>query len=286
MPLITASVGRSGINNPGDVRIVQTLLNQQVQSLGLKPLVVDGAVGPKTISAIEAFQRRIGFALPDGKVDPGGRTFKALNAGGAGAAPAAPASSAGTVPGAIRDPAWPPKPNFPPLVNNDVRASIFGKFEYVAEPKPDNAENIRILGDWVHKNIVMVSVDMGPNLGARKMQFHRLASGQLTKLWADWKEAGLLDRVLTYGGSFVPRFVRKSKTTLSNHSFGSAFDINMKQNPLGKVPALVGDEGCVRELVGIANNKGVTTGCPYPTDPPCDCSPTGYGWGERLVAVL
>jgi hypothetical protein len=34
------------------------------------------------------------------------------------------------------------------------------------------------------------------------------------------------------------------------------------------------------------HDLGVTTGCPYPTDPPCDCSPTGYGWGERLVAIL
>ena len=133
---------------------------------------------------------------------------------------------------------------------------LFGPFEHVAEPKPGNPEHIRILGDWVHKNIVMVSVDMGPNLGTRKMQFHRLASKQLTKLWADWNEAGLLDRVLTYSGSFVPRFVRKSKTTLSNHCFGSAFDINEEQNLRHKVPALVGDKGCVRELVGIANNNG------------------------------
>jgi hypothetical protein len=253
MSAITASVGRRGLNNPSDVRVVQSLLNQHVQSLGLKPLAVDGDVGPKTIGAIEAFQRRIGFAMPDGKVDPGGRTFQALDGGGK---PAAPASDASTVAGATRDARWPPRPSFPPLVSNDVRASIFGKFEYVADPKPDNPENIRILGDWVHKNIVTVSVDMGPNLGMRKMQFHRLASKQLTQLWADWKGAGLLERVLTYGGSFVPRFVRKSKTTLSNHSFGSAFDINMKQNALGKVPALLGDEGCVRELVGIANRNG------------------------------
>src|SRR5262249_2094369 len=110
--------------------------------------------------------------------------------------------------------------------------------------------------DWVQRNITWVRVDMGPKLGTRAMQFHRLAAGQLRRLWEAWGEAGLLDRVLSYGGSFVPRFVRGSKTELSNHSFGTAFDINVIWNQRGNMPAPVGQKGSVRELVPIANDLG------------------------------
>ena len=40
------------------------------------------------------------------------------------------------------------------------------------------------------------------------------------------------------------------------YAFGSAFDINTKWNKLGRVPALAGEEGSVRELVSIANEHG------------------------------
>lgn len=75
-------------------------------------------------------------------------------------------------------------------------------------------------------------------------------------MWAEWEKEGLLDRVLSYGGTFVPRFIRGSKTQLSNHTFGSAFDINVPQNMLATMPALVGKKGSVRELVPIANKHG------------------------------
>lgn len=74
MAIIGSSVGRDGVNSPDDVRTIQDLLNR-----GSEPpapaLAVDGRIGPKTIAAIEAFQRRV---LPDGRVDPGGQTFSVL----------------------------------------------------------------------------------------------------------------------------------------------------------------------------------------------------------------
>ncbi len=88
------------------------------------------------------------------------------------------------------------------------------------------------------------------------MRFHRLAAEQLKGLWEAWEQSNLLDRVLTYDGSFVPRFIRGSRTVLSNHAFGSAFDINADLNPLGQRPKLVGQRGSVRELVPLANQWG------------------------------
>ena len=62
--------------------------------------------------------------------------------------------------------------------------------------------------------------------------------------------------ILTYAGSFVPRFIRGSLSNLSQHAFGSAFDINARWNAFGATPAALGSKGTVRPLVAIANQLG------------------------------
>jgi peptidoglycan hydrolase-like protein with peptidoglycan-binding domain len=261
---IYASVGRLGVNRDPDVRKVQSLLNNHTSGLGLPTLKMDGQVGTKTIAAIEAYQRKIGMARPDGLVEPSGRTIKALT-GGAAPGPVTPPKP---VPAeAAAD--WPPKPAFPPLVSDDQRATRFGKFESEWDPQPDGQgygyETIKVKGNWAATNIVTVKVDMGPTVGTRRMQVHKLTVKQMEGVWKAWKEAGLLDRVLGFAGAYATRYVRVSKAdkaakkqpkTLSNHAFGSAFDINVPWNDLGKVPALVGQKGSVRELVAIAHEWG------------------------------
>ena len=77
---ISGSVGRGGRNfPPSDVMTVQYLLNCVPASQGgpSPELAVDGAVGPKTIGAIEKYDRAIGGTC-DGRVDPGGATLRAL----------------------------------------------------------------------------------------------------------------------------------------------------------------------------------------------------------------
>lgn len=81
MTMITASVGRGGINREHDVRTVQELLNKN-RNFPLKSIKVDGKIGSETITAIEDFQRQIvKFAHPDGRVDPDGKTLRALLSG-------------------------------------------------------------------------------------------------------------------------------------------------------------------------------------------------------------
>ena len=82
---ITGSVGRGGQNRAADVTIVQGALNQFVGKPGgpAQYLATDGSVGEKTIAAIAAFQAAVvRVARPDGRVDPGGRTFGALSGKG------------------------------------------------------------------------------------------------------------------------------------------------------------------------------------------------------------
>ena len=155
---------------------------------------------------------------------------------------------------------FPPPPAFPPLSGTLARQRVFGKFDFVHKPKPNNKENIEILGTWERDNIVrvalpqLVGVKGAPADGG--MRFHRLAAKQLQALFKAWEKAKLLDRIVTYDGAFVPRFIRGSTTALSNHAFGSAFDLNAALNPLGAQPALVGQKGSLRELVKLANDHG------------------------------
>ncbi len=157
---------------------------------------------------------------------------------------------------AITSKNFPDKPSFNPM-GEDNKIKIFGKFRYVSKPLANNPENIEVIDDWVKKNIVRADIPQLIKIkGSSGCSFHRLAAPQLTKLWKDWEAAGLLHNVLTFDGSYVARFIRGSRTNLSQHAYGSAFDINVAWNGLRAVPALVGQKGCVRELVKIANNNG------------------------------
>lgn len=78
MKTIVASVGHGGLNRTDDVRLVQELLNRHMQP-PQPPLVVDGVMSPRTIAAIEAFQRRVlHIHRPDGRIQPGDPTMVAL----------------------------------------------------------------------------------------------------------------------------------------------------------------------------------------------------------------
>lgn len=83
---ILSSVGRGGVNNASDVRVVQALLNKTIQDPS-RQLSPSGSLDARTISAIEDFQRRVvGLVHVDGRVDPGGRTFRALSQSASGEA--------------------------------------------------------------------------------------------------------------------------------------------------------------------------------------------------------
>lgn len=81
MSVITASVGRNGVNRADDVRTIQTLLNKHRRP-GDGPVAITGIANQDTIAAIEEFQKRVvKLVNPDGRVDPGGRTLRALDTG-------------------------------------------------------------------------------------------------------------------------------------------------------------------------------------------------------------
>lgn len=77
---LSAGVGVRGPNRPADVLLVQSLLNKHRPRIdGAREIPTDGIIGPKTIATIKTFQRVIvKMRVPDGQVDPNGRTIAAL----------------------------------------------------------------------------------------------------------------------------------------------------------------------------------------------------------------
>lgn len=150
---------------------------------------------------------------------------------------------------------FPPKPNFS-SPSKDTRAKLFGTFAW----QKVNASDIRITDGWATKNIIKVHI---PQLigvaGFPKdgmVQFHKAGAKQLQGFFAEVERQGLLHLVISWAGSFYPRFIRGSKTALSNHSWGTAFDINAPENWLNSKPAPIGRKGSLLKLVPIANSFG------------------------------
>jgi len=228
--------------------------------LGYYNVEVDGVFDDKTKRATSEFQRANGL-VADGVVGP--RTYAlAMTLGFPGVEDKSTDESG---------PNWPPVPKDLSPVNQASRERLFGKFSYVPSPSAVNPEGIQITDDWAKTNIDWVEIPQLRGVqGAPKdgrIQFHVKAAAQLQALWAAWEKAGLLPLVLSYGGSWVPRFIRGSRSVLSNHSWGTAFDVNVAWNGLGAVPALVGAKGSVRRLVPLAVEHGFYWGGFYQNRP-------------------
>jgi hypothetical protein len=138
-------------------------------------------------------------------------------------------------------------------LSNAQRIARFGSFKFVSAPVPGNPERIKILNGWDEKNIADVSC---PQL-RRVVNVHHMAAGPFLALWLAWEKAGLLDRVHAFNGAWAPRYKRGRAGTgvagLSNHAWGTAFDINAREYPLGKI---VAPGAPIRALVPIAEGLG------------------------------
>jgi hypothetical protein len=208
-----------------------------------------GNFGPLTKDATERYQRAR-HILDDGTV--GNSTLNTATTDGF-ALFAQPDNSVDK-----RSIYFPPCPQNIHSLRDDERKAKFGDFKFTPSPTADNPEHVTIDASWVGSNITLVDLGVfgGQHSLPQHAQLHVKAKDPFLALLDAWQKAGLLDRIVQWGGSFVPRFKRGSTTSLSNHTWGTAFDINEAKNPLGATPPIVGTPGSVRELVQIANSLG------------------------------
>lgn len=145
-----------------------------------------------------------------------------------------------------------PPTDVTPYFANAERIRDFGRFEYKASPTDTNPEAILVLDDFVKRNIVAVK-PINSNI---TLHVHKFVKDDLKSMFAHLLREKLMHKIISWNGSYNARFKRGSRDDLSSHSWGTAFDINSNNNKLGTVPALKNEKGCVRDLVGIANEHG------------------------------
>lgn len=159
---------------------------------------------------------------------------------------------------------WPPKPAGYEPMPFQKKEQAYGQIKYEAAPVAGNPEAIKIVNSWQKDNLTSVEIPQLKGVqgapGNCKIFWHKKGVEQIQGLFSDWGTAGLNHKVLTWGGSWVPRFVRGSRTTLSNHSQAIAFDINIQWNGLKMAPARAGQKGSIRELIPLAIKWGFYSG--------------------------
>lgn len=154
---------------------------------------------------------------------------------------------------------FPEKPGFPPILSNQERERLFGHIAYIAAPTANDKDAIRITNNFERDNIIRINLPQlakATNGKYASMRFHKAGADQLRGFFSEIEEQNKLHLIKSYAGAYYPRFIRGRSGVLSNHSYGTAFDINVPWNGLGKTPALIGQPGCVRELVPIAHKWG------------------------------
>lgn len=161
---------------------------------------------------------------------------------------------------ALSSPDFPAKPTGAAPLTFAARQKLLGTITFKPAPVAGNPEAIKITNDWEKQRLGFVKIPQLKGIhgapASGNVSFNKAAIPQLVALFKEWEQAGLINRILSWGGSFAPRFIRGSRTTLSQHAHGSAFDLNVPWNGLGTRGALMEEKGTVRELVLTAYRHG------------------------------
>lgn len=214
------------------------------------PILVDEKFGQETKKIVARYQATNGLGV-DGSVGP--QTWGRLLLDGF--RPKTWQPDSGGLEGDRNNPAFPEKPKGVVAPNGLL---LFGKdFTYTPKPLPTVPEYVDPDDAWVAKNIGTAYIpQLTPIKGSPEVRFNVRLIAQLEAMFSVWESLGLVSLVKTFDGSFTTRYIRGRNDKLSNHSFGSALDLNARWNPFRSEPALVSEVGTVRPLVRSAYQLG------------------------------
>jgi len=145
--------------------------------------------------------------------------------------------------------------------------ALFGAFTFAPVGRT-GAVTITTQG-WEADHIVPFDHPLLQRLKRRPQPVNRLALPHFVRVFDAIEAAGLGELLLTFDGSFVPRFKNWNPDSgeLSSHSWGIAIDLNARFNPAGHQPALPGQPGCLRALVPLFNAEGFAWGGHFSSNP-------------------
>lgn len=188
MSSISASVGLNAANRHDDVKLVQQLLNQnRPRIVNSREIIEDGICGPKTIDAIKLFQKQIaGLNNPDGRVDPGGKTWQALS--GEAAPSSSSSSSTGSSP--------------PPGTGNSIPLAKPLLFPFSKRPTASYSVGGRRFGALRDNGARLhAGCDL---LAPKNTEIHAMEDGKVTSFGAFYQGTNAL--VVEHTGGFLVRY--------------------------------------------------------------------------------
>ena len=149
-----------------------------------------------------------------------------------------------------------------------IKHRLVGEVSFRVLARMDNGTiPLDMSDEWEAANIVKVNVpqlrgvDDGTSGGSNGViRFHRRGAVQLQKAFEEIEAAGLKSKLLSFAGSYYPRMIRGSTRTPSEHSFGTALDLNAGWNGLGLTPARVGEKGDLHAIAAIFKKWGFEWG--------------------------
>lgn len=221
---ITASVGASGQNRRPDVETIQLLLVQQ----GMNPGPVDGLCGPGTVGAILDFQA--GFLPhPDGRVDPNGTTWQHLISGNqpeiSPQRPASPDTTPSVSPSASTQilTATVPLPSRDSINPGLLAVSQAFMVQQLGQPRESYSADCQPITNATLRRYILTQ-SVGP---FRVTGLQPAVASLATALAQVQREQPSVYAALGTAGLLCCRYVRGSKGTISNHSWGTAIDFTL-----------------------------------------------------------
>jgi hypothetical protein len=215
---ISASVGRGGVNRQSDVLLVQQVLLARGQT---DLAAATGVCDASTVAAIVAFQAAF-MRTPDGKIDPGGTTWRHLAATFTGSTSTPPPSTDGVAGSVTR-----PVPLPAPSNMNAGLASARNDFMLQRFGQPLTAMNYSSLcqtptNPKLRRNLVLDTIGpfrvtgLLPAVLSLKAVMMDIAAAH-PNVYSALGTAGML----------CCRLQRGSSSAISNHSFGTAIDLTL-----------------------------------------------------------
>lgn len=204
---LSGSVGLDGLNQPEDVSLVQQRLKDRGFDVGEPNGRCDQRLRTAIITFQSGFMRR-----PDGRIDPGGRSWRQLSS-----EPAAIASAGDSLTRLVQIPdlAW---------VNRDLRP-VNNHFmnTKLGVPRADYSTQCQPVTDArLARNLLTASV------GPFRVRGLQPAVLSLQTVCAEIQRMQPeVYSMLGTAGMLCCRYVRGSSTSISNHSWGTAVDIKI-----------------------------------------------------------
>lgn len=139
-------------------------------------------------------------------------------------------------------------------------ASVYGAFEI--EPVGNTGTVTITTPGWQQEHIVEIDHPVLRAIKRNPPPIHHLAKPHLERVLDAIAAADLAHLILTFDGSFMPRYKNWNPASgqLSAHTWGIAIDLNARFNSANREPALPGERGFLHPLVPLFNAAGFAWG--------------------------